>query len=319
MAVVRAFQQLSDENQRRFMKATGTAHRFAVLGTELSHQRADWNMCALQKLEGLKRDFGLEGVQRFPFADLNRPPAYFWKQRKKYHVDKLLGIHEQAIIANLGDGWLYWIFFRRAIQYIRTNQPIGAKGLKASVCFHEVVCKLLDHMLDLVLLVRRFPQKFVASGGLYHLGESSWFFQPLEESHYFRRPETDPVIKTMYTDVLARLQEQRWPLSAARHLAFRYLCRRSPAFCADMRQFSAEERFVKRRESCNIKAVCFDDLEAEVQSRKQPMPALSFVKGVYPYYSIPFQDPPECLSGSDEDELFADDPPAEANPARDRQ
>ena len=304
MALVREYHSLPEAGKQGFLRHTGLAPKVLALPAELSNNRMDWRICATQKLAQLELD--LTGFERFPFAKIDDPPHYFWKKRASEGVDKVLGGFETDIIKTLGDGWLYWIFFRRVIRYIRSNKPFRTKGLKASVCADQVVCKLLDDMFDVVILMKEFGDSYVASAGLYWLGEKNWSFMPFEKTSFFCGNEIKPEIKSAYIDMLAKLQSQKWPLSAARHLAFRAVCRRVPAFCDDMKRLAVQPEYVHRDAICNLKALWFRRLNLELDRTNRPMPAIAAAKGLYVHYPLPFAQEPEAFSS--EDELYADAP-----------
>ena len=301
MALVQLYRRMPEKDQAQFRRHTGLAPKNLAVIPELSNNRMDWNMLVIRKLRMFKDEYAV--FKLFPFADLNEPPAYFMSRRKMYKVDKLLTIYETDVINALGDGWLYWIFFRRVIRYIKSNQPFTAKGLRGGLCSAQAVCKLLDDMLDVLIHLRIHGEQYVASAGLYVLGDKKWFFTPFEDTDYFKGPNISPLVKTTYVDMLAKLQEQRWPLSAARHLAFRGVCKRVPEFCSKMIGYSQKPEYVSRMEACDLNVRWFTALEEELERSKQVMPAIDATKGVSIMCSLPCRDPPEVLTS--EDELYA--------------
>ena len=295
---VLVFNRLSKKDKEKFMQWTGLAEKQFAMSAGLSHDRLDYGILARQKIAAIGKE--LAELDLFPFADVESPPAWWTEKRHKYGVGKLLGDFEVDIINCFRDGWLYWIFFRRVIGYIKCNKPIGANGLKPSVYRPQVVCRLLDDMVDVLVFCKHFGSAYVAAGGLFILKDPTGAFVPFEKTAYFAGKHIKPEVKEMYTGTLQSLLERKWPLSVARHIAFRSVYKRDPNFAASLARYARAPKYVPLVLACNLDGVWFAKLQEELAKTGRPLPAMFAVKGVYPYIVLPVAKELEYLSSEDD-------------------
>jgi len=292
---VAAYRNLTPELQQAFRTQNKlvSLHTFSQLS--VLSRAVNYDELLTAQMTDIREN--LVGVAVSPFLDINHPPDWIMAKRAEKRVPLLLDRYEVLLIETLCDAWLYWNFFRRVLHYIKYHDPFDSRGrLKKSVDRPRVIFELLNDMPFLFFL-KTFGASYVLSGGLFYVMSEK--FVPFEETAYFNGKSIPEDIKTCYTDALASLQAQRWPLSLARHLAFRKVSR-LPVFAQQAADFVKRPKYCNARMAYQLEQALYQHLLAESVRTHKPMRAFKAIRGLYMFYHVPSPAPMDPFSTEDE-------------------